>query len=62
MEDINSFEMKNNALNNVKSKLESSLDDLEDELQMEKKSKSILEKAKRKLEGDLKRCLEFVFS
>ena len=60
MEEIQSFEMKANNLNNVRSKLESTLDDLEDELQMEKKSKIILDKAKRKLEGDLKRCLEAV--
>ena len=60
MEEIQSFGMKTNNLNNVRSKLESTLDDLEDELQMEKKSKILLDKVKRKLEGDLKRCLEAV--
>ena len=60
MEDVLSLEVKNNTLNNVKSKLESSMDDLEDELLMEKKSKTILEKEKRRLEGDLARCLEVV--
>ena len=52
--------MKTNNLNNARSKLESTLDDLEDELQMEKKSKILLDKVKRKLEGDLKRCMEAV--
>ena len=60
LEDVLSLEVKNNTLNNVKSKLESSMDDLEDELLMEKKSKTILEKEKRRLEGDLARCLEVV--
>ena len=60
IEEVQSYEMKANNLNNVRSKLESTLDDLEDELQMEKKSKILLDKAKRKLDGDLKRCLEVV--
>ena len=50
--------MKANTLNNVRSKLESTLDDLEDELQMEKKAKILMDKVKRKLEGDLNRSLE----
>ena len=41
-EDIKSSESKNNHLNNVKSKLEHTLDDLEDELQREKKAKGEL--------------------
>ena len=40
--------MKANTLNNVRSKLESTLDDLEDELQMEKKAKILMDKVKRK--------------
>ena len=54
-EDIQSAESKNNHLNNVKSKLEHTLDELEDELQKEKRIKLDLEKKKRKTEGDL--CL-----
>ena len=44
----------------MKVKLESTLDDLEDELQVERKSKTNIEKARRKLEGDVKRCLEVI--
>ena len=51
MDDIQSAEMRNNNLNNVRSKLESTLDDLEDELAMEKKAKNQVEKAKKKVEG-----------
>ena len=51
MEDIQSAEMRNNNLNNVRSKLESTLDDLEDELAMEKKAKNQVEKTKKKVEG-----------
>merc|ERR1711934_1255820 len=41
-------------LNSVKSKLESTLDDLEGGLDKEKKGRAALEKTKRKVEGDLK--------
>merc|ERR1712088_678384 len=41
-------------LNSVKSKLESTLDELEGGLDKEKKSRASLEKQKRKVEGDLK--------
>merc|ERR1712001_542054 len=41
-------------LNSVKSKLESTLDELEGGLDKEKKSRAALEKTKRKVEGDLK--------
>merc|ERR1719442_39687 len=41
-------------LNSVKSKLESTLDELEGGLDKEKKSRAALEKQKRKVEGDLK--------
>ena len=58
VEELQAYEMKANNLNNVRSKLESTLDDLEDELQMEKKAKILMDKVKRKLEGDLNRSLE----
>merc|ERR1712203_866530 len=41
-------------LNSVKSKLESTLDELEGGLDKEKKGRAALEKQKRKVEGDLK--------
>ena len=52
LEDIQAYELKNNCLNNTRSKLETTLDDLEDELQMEKKAKGQLETQKRKVEGN----------
>ena len=55
---MQSAETKNNQLNNAKSKLEVTLDDLEAELTREKKGRTETEKTKRKLEGDLKICLE----
>ena len=60
MEEIQTYELKTNNFNNVKVKLESTLDDLEDELQVERKSKTNIEKSRRKLEGDVKRCLEVI--
>ena len=60
MEEIQAYEAKTNNMNNVRTKLESTLDDLEDELQMEKKAKTQSEKIRRKLEGELKRCLEAI--
>ena len=60
MEEIQAYEAKTNNMNNVRTKLESTLDDLEDELQMEKKAKTQTEKIRRKVEGELKRCLEAV--
>ena len=59
-EDIQSSESKNNHLNNLKTKLEHTLDDLEDELQKEKKAKGELEKCRRKNEADLRISLEVV--
>lgn len=43
-----------NHLNKIKSKLEQSLDDLEDNLEREKRQRQDTEKAKRKTEGELK--------
>ena len=59
-EDIQSSESKNNHLNSVKSKLEHTLDDLEDELQREKRAKGELEKCRHKNEADLRMSLEVV--
>merc|ERR1712096_546776 len=53
-EDIQAMEDKCNHLSKVKSKLEQSLDECEDALEREKKSKGDVEKMKRKVEGDLK--------
>lgn len=47
-------EDKVNHLNKTKAKLEQALDDLEQNLDREKKGRQETEKAKRKLEGDLK--------
>merc|ERR1711892_1106485 len=53
-EDIQAMEDKCNHLNKVKSRLEQSLDECEDSLEREKKTKGGVEKLKRKVEGDLK--------
>lgn len=47
-------EDKANRLSKLKVKLESSLAETHDDLQKEKKVRAEVEKAKRKLEGDLK--------
>ena len=60
LEDVQSSESKNNHLKNIKSKLEHTLDDLENELQKEKKAKVDAEKCKRKIEADLRINLEVV--
>merc|ERR1719225_743623 len=49
-----------NHLNKVKGKLEQSLDECEDALEREKKSKGDVEKMKRKVEGDLKLTQEAI--
>merc|ERR1712001_110736 len=49
-----------NHLNKVKAKLEQALDECEDSLEREKKSKGDVEKMKRKVEGDLKLTQEAV--
>merc|ERR1712170_117588 len=53
-------EDKCNHLNKVKAKLEQALDECEDSLEREKKSKGDVEKLKRKVEGDLKLTQEAV--
>merc|ERR1712241_966725 len=53
-EDMQCAEDKVSHLNNVKSKLESTLDELEDNLNREKRARGDTEKKRRKLEGDLK--------
>merc|ERR1712001_645577 len=50
-EDIQSMEDKCNHLNKVKATLEQALDECEDSLECEKKSKGDVEKMKRKVEG-----------
>merc|ERR1719167_533409 len=47
-------------LNSIKSKLESTLDELESGLDKEKKSRAGLEKQKRKVEGELKMAQDSV--
>merc|ERR1712179_145395 len=59
-EDMQCAEDKVNHLNNVKSKLESTLDELEDSLNKEKKSRADIEKKRRGLEGELKVAQETV--
>merc|ERR1719348_1638445 len=58
--DIQIMEDKCNHLSKVKGKLEQSLDECEDALEREKKSKGDVEKMKRKIEGDLKLTQEAV--
>merc|ERR1712110_599850 len=53
-EDLQSAEDKVSHLNNVKSKLESTFDELEDSLNKEKRARADIEKKRRKIEGDLK--------
>ncbi|KAG0710437.1 Myosin heavy chain, muscle [Chionoecetes opilio] len=59
-EDLQSLEDKSNHFGNIKLKLEHNLDDLEDSLEREKKLRSDAEKAKRKIEGDLKLTQEAI--
>lgn len=49
MEDLQSEEDKSNHTNKVKAKLEQTLDDLEDSLEREKRSRADLDKQKRKV-------------
>merc|ERR1711981_1152334 len=52
-EDLQLAEEKANHLNNVKSQLEATLDELEDSLTREKRSRAEVEKPRRKVEGNL---------
>merc|ERR1712158_311692 len=59
-EDLQVAEDKVSHLNNVKSKLESTFDELEDSLNKEKRARADIEKKRRKIEGDLKVAQETV--
>merc|ERR1711872_597496 len=59
-EDLQSIEDRCNHLNRVKAKLEQNLDELEDNLEREKKLRGDVDKMKRKTEGDLKLTQEAV--
>merc|ERR1719179_78931 len=60
IEDLESAEEKVKHLNQVKSQLESTLDQLEGGFDKEKKSRAGLEKQKRKIEGELKMAQDTV--
>merc|ERR1712170_62118 len=60
MEDLQVAEEKVNHLNQIKNKLESTLDELEGSHEKEKRSKADLEKERRKVEGELKVMQETV--
>ena len=60
MEDLQVAEDKVNHLNQIKNKLESTLDELEGSYEKEKRSKENIEKERRKVEGDLKVMQETV--
>jgi len=47
-------------LNKVKSKLESTLDELESSVEKEKRSRTVVEKDRRRIEGELKMAQEMV--
>merc|ERR1712223_2281473 len=59
-EDPQSTQDKVDHLSNIKSKLESTLDELEDACNKEKRSRADIEKSRRKLEGELKVTQETV--
>merc|ERR1711936_554598 len=59
-EDLQSTQDKVDHLSNIKSKLESTLDELEDACNKEKRSRADIEKQRRKLEGELKVTQETV--
>merc|ERR1712223_820354 len=60
MEDLQSAEDKVSHLNAIKSKLESTLDELEDGVNREKRARADVEKTRRKTEGELKMAQETV--
>merc|ERR1712242_421688 len=59
-EDFQTAQDKVNHLSNIKSKLESTLDELEDSHNKEKRARADIEKTRRKLEGELKVTQETV--
>merc|ERR1719323_1589476 len=60
MEDLQAAQEKVNHLNSIKSKLESTLDELEDGANREKRGRADVEKQRRKIEGELKMAQETV--
>merc|ERR1711970_1510502 len=60
VEDLQCAEEKVTHLNSVKGKLESTLDDLENSANSEKRKRGDIEKTKRKVEGDLRMAQETV--
>ena len=60
LEDLQGMEDKANHLGKLKVKLESQIEDTEDQLEQERKVRSELEKAKRKLEADLRAATDNV--
>jgi len=59
-DDLATIDEKVNHLTSIKSKLESTLDELENSLDKEKKSRGSIEKQKRKTEGELKMAQDSV--
>merc|ERR1711962_1365126 len=60
VEDLQAAEEKVSHLNSVKGKLESTLDDLENSANSEKRKRGDIEKTKRKIEGELRMAQETV--
>ena len=60
MEDLQVAEDKVGHLNQIKSKLESTLDELEGSYEKEKRSRANIEKERRKIEGELKTNLGMI--
>merc|ERR1712173_386916 len=60
LDDLQAEEDKVNSLSKQKNKLEQQVDDLECNLEQEKKLRMDLERAKRKLEGDLRLAQETI--
>merc|ERR1712018_958255 len=59
-EELNTNQDKLNHLNDIKSKLESTFDQMEGAVEAEKRAKANIEKERRKMEGDLKMSQEAV--
>jgi len=59
-DDLSAAEEKVNHLNSIKTKLESTLDELEDGVNREKRARADVEKTRRKVEGELKISQEMV--
>jgi myosin heavy chain 6/7 len=59
-DDLLTAQEKVDHLNNIKTKLEQTLDDLESSLSREKRQRAQIEKERRKVEGDLKVTQEMV--